>query len=87
MTGENVLGNLSQIVKRGFGAPLAVLVMLAMMMLPLPPFLLDLLFSFNIALSLVILLAVVYVMRPLEFAAFPCSMACRPARLTGLKPC
>jgi Flagellar biosynthesis pathway, component FlhA len=47
------------------------LVMLAMLMLPLPPFLLDMLFSFNIALSLVILLAVVYVMRPLEFAAFP----------------
>ncbi|MDO1528367.1 flagellar biosynthesis protein FlhA [Fulvimonas sp. R45] len=44
---------------------------LAMVMLPLPPFLLDMLFSFNIALSLVILLAVIYVMRPLEFAAFP----------------
>jgi flagellar biosynthesis protein FlhA len=47
------------------------LAMLAMLMLPLPPFILDMLFSFNIALSLVILLAVVYVMRPLEFAAFP----------------
>ncbi|HET8764382.1 MAG TPA: flagellar biosynthesis protein FlhA [Rhodanobacter sp.] len=57
--------------RRGLGAPVAMLVMLAMMMLPLPPFLLDMLFSFNIALSLVILLAVVYVMRPLEFAAFP----------------
>jgi len=45
--------------------------MLAMVMLPMPPFLLDMLFSFNIALSLVILLAVIYVMRPLEFAAFP----------------
>ncbi len=71
MIGENVIGNFRQVVKRGFGAPLAVLVMLAMIMLPLPPFLLDLLFSFNIALSLVILLAVIYVMRPLEFAAFP----------------
>ncbi|NII09180.1 flagellar biosynthesis protein FlhA [Oleiagrimonas sp. C23AA] len=57
--------------RRGFGAPLAMLVVLGMVMLPLPPFMLDVLFSFNIALSLVILLAVVYVMRPLDFAAFP----------------
>ncbi|WP_329743475.1 flagellar biosynthesis protein FlhA [Dyella sp. A6] len=47
------------------------LAVLAMVMVPLPPFVLDMLFSFNIALSLVILLAVIYVMRPLEFAAFP----------------
>ena len=71
MTGTNVFGNFRQMARRGIGAPVAVLVMLAMMMLPLPPFLLDILFSFNIALSLVILLAVIYVMRPLEFAAFP----------------
>ena len=71
MTGENILGNFKQLARRGIGAPVAVLVMLAMMMLPLPPILLDILFSFNIALSLVILLAVIYVMRPLEFAAFP----------------
>ena len=71
MTGTQVLGNFKQLARRGIGAPLMMLVMLAMMMLPLPPFLLDILFSFNIALSLVILLAVVYVMRPLEFAAFP----------------
>ncbi len=56
---------------RAVGAPLIVLVALAMMMLPLPAFMLDMLFTFNIALSLVILLAVVYVMRPLEFGAFP----------------
>ena len=71
MTGENILGNFKQLARRGIGAPIGVLVMLAMMMLPLPPILLDILFSFNIALSLVILLAVIYVMRPLEFAAFP----------------
>ncbi|OOG40535.1 flagellar biosynthesis protein FlhA [Rhodanobacter sp. C06] len=71
MTGTQVLGNFKQLARRGVGAPVMMLVMLAMMMLPLPPFLLDMLFSFNIALSLVILLAVVYVMRPLEFAAFP----------------
>ncbi|RCS30395.1 flagellar biosynthesis protein FlhA [Rhodanobacter denitrificans] len=71
MTGADVLGNFKQLARRGAGAPVMMLVMLAMLMLPLPPFLLDMLFSFNIALSLVILLAVVYVMRPLEFAAFP----------------
>jgi flagellar biosynthesis protein FlhA len=62
---------LKQISRRGAGAPIVMLAALAMVMLPLPPFLLDILFSFNIALSLVILLAVIYVMRPLEFAAFP----------------
>ncbi|MDE1963169.1 MAG: flagellar biosynthesis protein FlhA [Xanthomonadaceae bacterium] len=65
------LDNLKQIGRRGIGAPVILLAALAMIMLPLPPFLLDMLFSFNIALSLVILLAVIYVMRPLEFAAFP----------------
>ncbi len=71
MTGADILGNFKHLTRRGVGAPVMLLVMLAMLMLPLPPFLLDMLFSFNIALSLVILLAVVYVMRPLEFAAFP----------------
>ncbi|MGH8157230.1 MAG: flagellar biosynthesis protein FlhA [Rhodanobacter sp.] len=71
MTGTSVFSNVGQMARRGMGAPVIMLVMLAMLMLPLPPFLLDILFSFNIALSLVILLAVVYVMRPLEFAAFP----------------
>ena len=42
-----------------------------MMVLPLPPFVLDVFFTFNIALSLIVLMAVVYIRRPLEFAAFP----------------
>jgi flagellar biosynthesis protein FlhA len=71
MAAVSALDHLKQLGRRGIGAPIAMLAMLAMMMLPLPPFLLDMLFSFNIALSLVILLAVIYVMRPLEFAAFP----------------
>src|SRR3546814_10120180 len=52
--------------RRGLLAPFLVLVALAMMMLPLPAFVLDLLISFNIALSLVILLAVIYAQRPLR---------------------
>ncbi|MGQ0501693.1 MAG: flagellar biosynthesis protein FlhA [Panacagrimonas sp.] len=55
----------------GLGAPLMLMAVLAMMVVPLAPFVLDLLFSFNIALSIVILLAVVYVLRPLEFSVFP----------------
>ncbi len=55
----------------GLGTPVLVILVLAMLILPLPPFLLDLLFTFNIALSLVVLLAAVYTSRPLEFAVFP----------------
>lgn len=53
------------------GAPVIVVALLAMVVLPLPPFLLDLLFSFNIALSLTIMLASIYVLKPLHFASFP----------------
>lgn len=64
---KNVLADIST----GLGVPLSLLVMLAMMMLPLPPLALDILFTFNIALSLSILLTVIYVGRPLDFAVFP----------------
>jgi len=53
------------------GIPLLLLAMLGMMTLPLPPFLLDVLFTFNIALSIVVLLVAVYALRPLDFAVFP----------------
>ena len=53
------------------GVPLLLLVMLAMMMLPIPAFLLDVFFTFNIALSIVVLLVCVYALRPLDFAVFP----------------
>ena len=55
----------------GLAAPLFLLAVLGMMIVPLSPVVLDVLFTFNIALSLVVLLAVMYVMRPLEFSAFP----------------
>ncbi len=51
--------------------PILLLMLLGMMTLPLPPFLLDAFFSFNIALSIVVLLVGVYTIRPLEFAVFP----------------
>ena len=55
----------------GLGIPLLLVAMLAMMVLPLPPLLLDLFFTFNIALSLVVLLVVIYTTRPLDFDVFP----------------
>ena len=55
----------------GLGTPILILLLLAMMVLPLPPLALDLLFTFNIALSLMVLLAAVYALRPLDFAVFP----------------
>ncbi|WP_261903767.1 flagellar biosynthesis protein FlhA [Vibrio fortis] len=53
------------------GAPVMVLATLAMVILPIPAFLLDMFFTFNIALAMVVLLVTVYTRRPLDFAAFP----------------
>jgi flagellar biosynthesis protein FlhA len=55
----------------GLGAPVLLIVILMMVMLPLPPFILDLAFTFNIALSLVVLLATIYTRQTLDFAVFP----------------
>ena len=55
----------------GLGAPLLIVLLLAMMIVPLPPFVLDLLFTFNISLSLIILLVAIYIARPLDFGVFP----------------
>lgn len=55
----------------GIGTPILLVMILAMMTLPMPPFVLDILFSFNITLAMVVLLVTVYTLRPLSFAAFP----------------
>jgi len=52
-------------------APLLIILILAMMVLPLPPFALDLLFTFNIAMSMLVLLVALYVLKPLDFSLFP----------------
>ena len=51
--------------------PVLILMILSMMVLPLPPFLLDLLFTFNIALSIMVLLVAMFTKKALDFAAFP----------------
>jgi len=68
---SNMHSGLTLLKKGNLGVPLLLLVILGMMTLPIPPFLLDVLFTFNIALSIVVLLVGVYAMRPLDFAAFP----------------
>ncbi|MGC1955364.1 MAG: FHIPEP family type III secretion protein, partial [Gammaproteobacteria bacterium] len=67
----SVLRRLAHLGRYGLGAPLLLIVMLCMMVVPLPPFALDALFTFNIALALIVLMASVYAARPLDFAAFP----------------
>ena len=56
---------------KGLVGPILIILILSMMILPLPPFLLDLLFTFNIALSIMVLLVSMYTMKALDFAAFP----------------
>ena len=51
--------------------PILIIMILGMMILPLPPILLDLLFTFNIALAMIVLLVSLYTTKPLEFAVFP----------------
>lgn len=63
--------SLGFIAEAKLGAPIAIIMILAMIIIPLPAFVLDLFFTFNIAFSLIILLVVVYTTKPLEFAAFP----------------
>jgi len=55
----------------GMAGPVLIMLILAMMVLPLPPFLLDLLFTFNIALAMIVLLTAMYTVKPLDFAIFP----------------
>ena len=71
MNGRAALATFGEFARNGLGVPVVVMAVIAMMVLPLPAFLLDIFFTFNISLSLIILLAVIYVRRALEFAAFP----------------
>jgi len=64
--------NLIAMLKRAkFAAPLALFAILAMVILPLPPMALDMMFTFNIVLSIVVVMVAVTVKRPLDFSAFP----------------
>lgn len=77
-----VLGQFKEyrgVLGKGLGTPLLVLAALGMVVLPIPPLMLDVLFSFNIALSIVVLLVSVYTRRPsnlLPSRPYCCSLPC-----------
>ena len=64
------LGNHMALVQ-GAAAPMLVVAILSMMVLPLPPWLLDTFFTFNIAIALMVMMVAAYMLKPLDFAAFP----------------
>ncbi len=51
--------------------PVLIIMILGMMVMPLPPFILDVLFTFNIALAIIVLMVSLYTKNPLDFAVFP----------------
>ena len=59
-------GNLRQL-----AAPMLIVMILSMMVLPLPPFILDVFFTFNIAISIMVMLVAMYTLKPLDFSVFP----------------
>jgi flagellar biosynthesis protein FlhA len=65
------LSGLSGASGKGVAAPIIIILLLAMMVLPLPAFVLDVFFSFNIALAVIVLLTSLYTIKPLDFMAFP----------------
>jgi len=56
---------------KALAAPILIILILSMMVLPLPPFILDLFFTFNIALSVMVMLVALYTLKPLDFSIFP----------------
>ncbi len=68
------LPSLRDLLRIGVGVPVGVLGVLAMVIVPLPPIALDILFTFNIALSIVVVMGVFYVSRPIEFGVFPTAL-------------
>jgi flagellar biosynthesis protein FlhA len=63
--------NVNAPVVQGAAAPMLVVAILAMMVLPLPPLVLDAIFTINIAVALMVMMVAAYMVRPLDFAAFP----------------
>ncbi len=66
-----VMKSLKSISGKGLGAPLLLMVMMSMIVVPMAPIMLDIFFSFNISLALIVLLVTVYSLRPLDFGLFP----------------
>ncbi|MCH9674867.1 MAG: flagellar biosynthesis protein FlhA [Gammaproteobacteria bacterium] len=71
MTPASLVARLSPVTRIPLGAPVILIAMLAMIVIPLPPFALDVFFTFSISLALVVMLASIYSERPLDFSVFP----------------
>ena len=67
----SLLAFFTRLDSKAVSGPLIIILLLAMMMLPLPPFVLDLLFTFNIALSIMVLMIGLQTTKPLDFISFP----------------
>ena len=68
---NSILQQIKAFSTTGLGAPLIVIMMLGMVILPLPPWMLDMMFTFNIAFALIVVMVSVYALRPLDFTVFP----------------
>ena len=71
LTGSSVKQGIGGLINGQLSIPFMLLALLGMMILPLPAFLLDAFFTFNIVLSIVVVLIAIYTLRPLDFAVFP----------------
>ncbi len=71
LTLSTIRQQLSRVDLAGLGIPALVLLIVAMLVLPLPALLLDVLFTFNIGCSLVIIMIAIGTRKPLEFSSFP----------------
>ena len=67
----NAIDIVRAFLKNGLGTPILLVMMLMMLIVPIPTFGLDVLFTFNITLSLIVILVTIYTLRPLDFAVFP----------------
>jgi|TARA_B110000091_G_scaffold210929_1_gene254676 flagellar biosynthesis protein FlhA len=68
---SNIRQNMSRIELSGLGIPVIVLLIISMLVLPLPAFLLDFLFTFNILLGVIIIMIAINSSKPLDFSSFP----------------
>jgi flagellar biosynthesis protein FlhA len=68
---NSIFNRLNKISGKALAPPMFVVMMLALMVLPVPAFILDIFFSFNISLSVIVLLTALYSVRPLDFMVFP----------------
>ncbi|ADI30075.1 flagellar biosynthesis protein FlhA [Methylotenera versatilis] len=71
MNGLNLPPWMNKLASRNIAAPAIIILLLAMMILPLPAVILDVLFSFNIAISVMVLLIGLQTKKALDFIAFP----------------